>query len=328
MLNGPLAAAGDTVPASRSEAYEAASVAVLLCTRNGERYLAEQMASLEHQVHQKFQVFVSDDGSSDSTLSILEEHKKRWGEGRISLVSGPLKGFARNFLSVSCRSEVQADYYAWCDQDDIWGEDKLQKAVRWLAQIPADTPALYCSRTELINEAGQHIGFSPLFTKPANFRNALVQNIAGGNTMVFNQALMDLLREAGDSVPAVSHDWWAYMIVSGCGGRIFYDLTPSVLYRQHDANCVGTNKGVRESGKRIKQLLRGRYSVWMDSNMAALQSISHRFTPENQITLERFAQARKSRLMERVLGVRQAGVYRQTLMGNIGLAVATLISRV
>jgi glycosyltransferase involved in cell wall biosynthesis len=304
------------------------SVAVLLCTKNGEQYLADQMASLERQTFQNFKVFVSDDGSTDATIAMLDEYIDAWGHDRISVYEGPLKGFARNFLSISCRRIVEADYYAWCDQDDIWNNDKLENAVRKLSAVPCHEPALYCSRTELIDANGQHIGFSPFFTRPADFRNALVQNIAGGNTMVFNHALMSLLREAGDEVPAVSHDWWAYMIVSGCGGVILYDDVPSVRYRQHSANCVGANAGVFEKSKRIKQLLHGRFRFWMDQNLIALQAISHRFTSENVRALEKFGSARQSKFLGRMLGIQRAGIYRQTFMGNVGLTVAALMRRI
>lgn len=305
-----------------------ASVAVLLCTRNGERFLEEQISSIACQTHQDFKIYVSDDGSSDSTRAIVTAHVERLGHERIELAGGPVEGFVRNFLTVSCRPDVNADYYAWCDQDDIWHEDKLRIAVDWLASGDASVPALYCSRTELIDELGQSIGFSSFFSKPAKFQNALVQNIAGGNTMVFNQALMDLIREAGDRVPAASHDWWAYMIVSGCNGRIYYDETPTVLYRQHSLNCIGTNRGFLNNSKRAKELWRGRYQGWIDNNIISLQVISHRFTAENRTTLERFTKARKNRLFGRFWGFIGSGVYRQTLLGNLGLIVAVIMRRV
>lgn len=285
------------------------------------------MASIFRQTHQNFKVYISDDGSNDSTRAIVAAHIERWGHERIELVEGPQLGFARNFLSVSCRAGVEADYYAWCDQDDVWNEDKLKIAVDSLASGDASVPALYCSRTELIDEHGASIGFSPSFSKPAKFPNALVQNIAGGNTMVFNQALMDLIREAGDTVPVVSHDWWAYMIVSGCNGRIDYDLKPTVRYRQHSFNCIGSNRGVLNNSKRVRELLRGRFRSWIDNNIVCMQVISHQFTAENRRALEHFSEARKNGIFARVLGFKRSGIYRQTFMGNLGLIVAAIARR-
>lgn len=137
----------------------------------------------------------SDDGSQDSTLDILN----RFGleTNRIRIFQGPENGFCQNFLSLICNDPIEADYYALSDQDDIWHEDKLARAVATLSNISREIPALYCSRTKLVDERNLEMGLSPLFRRTTGFRNALVQNIAGGNTMVFNHAARKLIRKAG-----------------------------------------------------------------------------------------------------------------------------------
>ncbi len=304
------------------------SVAVLLCSYNGERFLKEQVDSIFSQQYENFRVYVSDDGSRDSTLQLVDEYRQAFGESRIDYVTGPGQGFARNFLSISCRADIQADYYSWCDQDDIWHPEKLARAIEKLSAVPEGVPALYCARTELVDQEGKHIGFSPDHSRSASFRNALVQNIAGGNTMVFNHALMKLLREAGSEIPIVSHDWWAYMIVTGCGGVVLYDAVPSVLYRQHGQNCVGSNAGLVPNLTRVRQLLKGRFRFWMDQNIEALQRVSHNFTAENQRILGQFSRARRASVFSRLLRLKRSGVYRQTLLGNLGLFIAALLGRV
>jgi hypothetical protein len=109
-----------------------------------------------------------------------------------------------------------------------------------------------------------------------------VQSIAGGNTMVFNRAARDLLRQAGENVEAVTHDWWAYMLVTSCGGAVHYDPYPTVRYRQHDANQFGSNVNPRAQLKRARLLLQGRFRGWVDANLRALQRVRHLMTPENQ----------------------------------------------
>src|SRR5690606_35735006 len=153
-----------------------------------------------------------DDGSEDNTRTILEAYKKKWGAERLSLRAGPTEGFVANFLSLTCRASIEADYYAYSDQDDIWDADKLERAVRWLETIPKDIPALYCSRTRLVDAEKNHIGFSPLFTAPPSFANALIQSVAGGNTMVFNNAAREILRQAGENVQVITHDSWPYVV--------------------------------------------------------------------------------------------------------------------
>lgn len=303
-------------------------VAILLCTYNGERFLPDQLDSFMSQDYSSWQVWASDDGSKDGTLAILKRYRQHWGYERLFIFDGPGKGSTANFLSLTCKSEINADYYAFSDQDDIWENNKLSKAVNWLNTISKDVPALYCSRTRLIDAAGQEMGYSPWFKKPPSFANALVQNIAGGNTMVINKAACDLIREAGKEVDAVVHDWWIYMVVSGCGGRVFYDSYASLRYRQHNENQIGMNSNWAARWVRIRMLLQGQYRHWNDRNILALQHCKHRLTAGNLPVFNQFCNARKRPLIPRISGFIQSGIYRQTLLGNLGLVIAAIINKI
>lgn len=149
-----------------------------MCTYNGQAFLAEQLDSFERQTHSNWTLMVSDDGSQDGTLSLLEDYGRRWGHARLGIMMGPKRGYAANFLSLTYRVD-DADFFAWSDQDDIWSEDKLEVALAWLRTVPTHVPALYCGRTQLISETGVHLGYSPRFRLAPGFGNALVQSIAG-----------------------------------------------------------------------------------------------------------------------------------------------------
>ena len=303
-------------------------VAILMCTMQAQRFLAEQLNSVATQTHPAWAIWASDDGSDDHTHAILEYYRSHWGQDRISIHAGPAEGSTANFLSLTCRADIDADCFAYADQDDIWESDKLERAVEWLRSVPADVPALYGSRTLLVDARNQHIGYSPLFHKEPSFRNAIVQNVAGGNTMVFNRAARDLLRRAGEeNVQAVTHDWWAYMVVTGCGGQVHYDPYPTVRYRQHENNLIGSNQGWMARAQRIKLLLQGRFKRWNDANLASLNEIRDLLTPENRDLLDNFTKARSGGVLQRVAGLRRTGVFRQTALGNIGLVIAAVINR-
>lgn len=311
----------------RDDQVHSATVAILLCTYYGQQYLREQLESFSAQSHSQWKVCASDDGSQDATYAILEEYQRKWGEDRLSLHAGPARGFVANFLAVTCEPSIQADFYAYADQDDVWEPDKLARALRWLAAVPKDTPALYCSRTRLVDAGNQDIGFSPLFTKPPSFSNALVQNIGGGNTMVFNNALRNLLCMAGDDLKLITHDWWVYLVVSGCGGKVFYDPYPSTRYRQHGKNLIGSNLSMGARLIRLRLLLQGRFRKWTEQNVSALQRIRSRLTPENRRLLDDFSSSRHRWLLPRLLGIRRCRIYRQTLLGNLGLFTAALLNK-
>jgi glycosyltransferase involved in cell wall biosynthesis len=304
------------------------AVAILLCTHQGQRFLEEQLDSFLNQTHTNWHIWASDDASDDHTKKILLKFQKKIGIERLSIIDGPNIGFCANFLSLACNTDIGADFYAYSDQDDYWKSDKLERAIKFLESVPSSKPALYCTRTELVHEDGKHIGFSPLFTKPANFKNALMQNVGGGNTMVFNEAARLLLIKAGARVQVVTHDWWAYQLISGAGGIVFYDSYPSLFYRQHGNNLVGMNATWAARLKRIKMLWQGRFKEWNSINIEELKKLDNILTPENIKTLDLFEQARSKPLLLRLIQMKKSGVYRQTLLGNLGLIAAAVFGKI
>jgi glycosyltransferase involved in cell wall biosynthesis len=113
------------------------SLAILLGTFQGQNFLARQLDTLAAQTYTDWALWVSDDRSSDGTLDILEAYRARWGNDKLVIRSGPAQGFRANFLALACNADIQADYYAFCDQDDLWDPDKLATALAWLTKVPA-----------------------------------------------------------------------------------------------------------------------------------------------------------------------------------------------
>lgn len=303
-------------------------VAILLCTYQGQAFLADQLASLGAQTHQNWTLFISDDGSRDGTLALIDDFRQKWGESRVHLLAGPRQGFVANFLSLTCHPEVRADYYAYADQDDIWDADKLERALAWLRTVDPSRPALYCSRTRLIDGVGQPIGESPQFNRSPAFANALVQNIAGGNTMVFNNPAMALMRTVGPQADVAAHDWLTYQVISGCGGEVHYDHRPSLQYRQHDGNLIGANRSFSARLSRVRQLAQGRLRDWNTRNLRALEPLHDHLSEDSRRRLNRFSQARQASLPGRISGLYRSGVYRQTTLGNLGLLAAAIFNKI
>lgn len=303
-----------------SELQEKGVVCVLLATFNGAAHLDEQLVSLEDQAYPNIDVIVSDDGSTDGTLDRLAEWRGRWSKGRFEIHAGPRCGFAENFRSLIVNLPDSCTYVAFCDQDDIWEADKLSRAISWLAKT--DGPCLFCSRTLAISEEGIPLKPSWLFTRPPSFSNALVQSIAGANTMVMNRAAAELVAEASRRTSFVSHDWWCYLVVSGAGGTVCFCPDPLVRYRQHTANQVGANIGLSGGLSRVRRLLRGQFRGWMEINLAGLMAIRDLLEPDAQRMVQAFEKARSGNAFNRVRQLRRTGVYRQTRRGTWFLYVA------
>jgi glycosyltransferase involved in cell wall biosynthesis len=302
---------------SARPANDRPKVTILLCTLNGERFLAEQLASLERQTFKNWELIASDDGSWDRTKSILLAFQKSFEPGRVEIIDGPRRGASANFLFLSCAENLVSEYYAFCDQDDVWDAAKLERAIDALERTDPGIPALYGSRTRLVDEAGNEIGFSPLFHRKPGFRSALVQSIAGGNTMVFNQKARELVMFCGADVDVPSHDWWLYQVTSACDGQVHYDGYPSVRYRQHGHNVIGSNMGWTAFMHRLHMVRQGRFRHWEDLNVAALTRLRPRMSAENRRIFDLFRKARHEPLLRRATIFAQSGVYRRILLGNL-----------
>ena len=112
------------------------SVLILMGTFNGEKYIREQLDSIAAQSHKNWRLVMSDDGSTDRTLEIARRWAEEVGEDRVDIVDGPRQGFAQNFLSMACDPSLNADFYAFCDQDDVWMPRKLEVALSHLVILP------------------------------------------------------------------------------------------------------------------------------------------------------------------------------------------------
>ncbi len=302
------------------------TVAILLCTYQGQKYIKDQLNSFISQTYKKWNLYVSDDNSFDKTLNITKKFKEKINDKRI-VYTGPSSGFAAHFFALTENEDIKADFYAWSDQDDIWRRHKLMRAVNWLRKQPKNHPAVFCSRTCLVDKNNKIIGFSPLFEKPKTFKNALVQNVGGGNTMVFNQKARELFLKVEKEFEIISHDWLMYQIVSGCGGRVFYDYSPLVRYRQHDSNVVGQNNTWKARYKRFRMILNGRYRYWNHQNIEILKSLKSELTPSNYKTLKIWITLRQSSLIKRIYLLKKSGIYRQTFFENITLYIAAFLGK-
>ncbi len=301
-------------------------VAILMGCYNGAKYIAEQLDSIESQVHTNWCLYASDDGSNDGTLEILRDYQRRWGEDRLVIINGPRQGFCVNFLSLASNPSVVADYYAFCDQDDVWLPEKLKVAVEVLARQDDSIPQVYGSRTIYTDIKLNRLGLSQAFVYPRSFRNAIVQSIAGANTMVFNQTAKSLLASIGP-VEVISHDWWLYIITQGAGGMLYFDLNSHILYRQHPEALIGANITIRGQLRRFIMLLRGVYRRWNDQNTKVLLGVRHLLEPHNAEILDEFARLRHSSLLHRIRMLSVCGLYRQGWHGGICLFVAALFKK-
>lgn len=302
-------------------------ITILLATYNGADFLNEQLSSFANQTWENIDLIASDDGSSDSSLEILDTWKKSWSKGSFQIMKGPRAGHSENFRYLIQAVSDKKTYVAFSDQDDIWHRDKLEVAISKLISMGEDTPAMYCSRTRLVDVDGNPTGLSPLFTNPPSFTNSLTQSLAGGNTIVFNSAAFSIVRESAMKTKFLHHDWWSYQVLMGAGGKVYYDPKPQIDYRQHQNNVFGKNTGHAAILRRISGLLSGQYSQWIDNNLLALEACHSLLTADNLSIVRRLQEARQRGGISCAIFLWKNDIKRQTRMANIGLYVSVLFRR-
>lgn len=297
-------------------------------TYDGMKFLRAQLASIWLQTVPRVDIHFSDDGSTDGTVEFLGEVVGGWNKGEVTVSQGPGDGFPENYRQMIVNAEPGYRAYAFSDQDDVWHYEKLQRAMDWLATVDPAKPALYCGRTRIVTHKGEPTGFSPLFSRKPSFQNAIVQSLAGGNTMVMNDAAREIIAESCRRTPFVTHDWWSYLVVSGAGGVVYYDEKPTVDYRQHDKNLIGANSSWRARMLRILLMAGGRFAVWNQQNSQALAKCDDLLNDNARQCLYEFDEIRRNKsVVNRTRMLGQSGIYRQTTMGQISLYGASILGK-
>lgn len=304
-------------------------ITVLLAICNGGTALLDQLNSYLQQDLKPTHILASDDGSDDGSPDLFDRFASRAETAGISCqrVSGPQRGATANFLSLLAQANPDSHYVALSDQDDIWLPDKLSDALL-LLDPHGDRPTLLGTRSWEWDSRRDQRQLSRAVPRPHDFRHALVQNFAGGNTMVLNRAALHLVQRALPRIrDAAVHDWWLYQLISGAGGRVILDPKPQILYRQHAGNQIGANNTLSSKLCRLGAMLNGTYRHWNDLNIAALEPNMDLLTPASQTILTQFIRNRQAPLRRRLQMLRQTGLRRKGAFNQASLWLAALLDR-
>ena len=249
------------------------SIVVLMSTYNGDKYLREQFDSLINQTLLPDKIVVRDDGSTDATLSIVEEYKNRFPK-MIDYYSGTNIGPAKSFWDLISNCD-EYDYYALCDQDDVWFNDKLEAAIKRLENEDNSIPLLYCSRFTLTDENLNPIdsNVSRLYDY-SDFAHSLLYHTAPGCTFVFNNiARKQILKYDVNKEYCVIHDAIIHKVVT-MFGKMILDNSSHIYYRQHGSNEIGMQaNGLNVFFGRINRFLTGKIRDYRSNTAKSLLKV-------------------------------------------------------
>lgn len=226
------------------------TVAILMSTYNGAKYLKDQLQSIINQSYSNWHLYIRDDGSSDETVEIIKSYAKK--DSRISIIHDTLGniGSVRSFFYLL--EQVDSNFYMFSDQDDYWKQDKIQKSIILLKQHNHKRKPI-CVYTNLQIVDDNLEGNELLLTKTwQDFPKLFFTNNLYGCTMLFNNFLKEKIKFDQLNYDNIYvHDWWL-ALVCAIFGEIYYLDEPTILYRQHYGNQIGaTSKNINVLIKRL-----------------------------------------------------------------------------
>ncbi|MBE5912901.1 MAG: glycosyltransferase [Pseudobutyrivibrio ruminis] len=201
-------------------------VNILISTYNGAQYIIEQIESLLNQTYEYIDIFIRDDGSTDNTLEVIGPYVE---SGKVKLVKGTNIGFGKSFLSL-LKESGDADYWAFCDQDDVWFPDKIKWAIDWFELQDNSKPLIYHSSYYLSDEVLSVTEKNKLWNYKYTFAKSLTEVIHMGFSIVINRTQRDLMLKA-DINNLTSHDHWAEVLAIKYG-YVYEDERIASIHRR------------------------------------------------------------------------------------------------
>lgn len=232
------------------------TVFILLASYNGERYLTDQLDSLIDQSYTNWKLIIRDDGSTDSTVAIINRYIER--DTRISLIENKsaIKGACTNFAALFdlAKNNGNVNYAMFCDQDDIWKSEKIEKYLAAMQTIEMEfksQPVLIYGNFELMTTNGDYMPGDYKLLPNLYLKNLLSFNYVYGCTVIMNRVLIEKIDRI--SADAENHDYWVALVASIY--KSMYIDEKLLRYRQHSNNTSGNVAGNNSFSARLKRNL-------------------------------------------------------------------------
>ncbi|OOX89575.1 hypothetical protein BOQ00_03425 [Campylobacter coli] len=223
------------------------TIAVILATYNGEKYLKQQIESILDQTYKNIKIYIGDDCSKDGTIDIIRAYKNLYPDKITYYQNETNIGFVKNFEKLL--QNAKEDYIAFSDQDDVWLPSKLEEQINKIKEIEkkSNLPIMCHSDLIMIDEnqkilCNSFFSFKKYKLKPEkDLGHILGPCGVMGNTMMINRALKDIILPFPEGIDF--HDYYIAVICELFGKRVtFYE--PFVLYRIHQDNTSNSKKNI------------------------------------------------------------------------------------
>jgi len=296
-------------------------VSILLATYNGAKYLKEQLDSLYAQTNSNIEIIARDDRSSDNTIEILKSHDVKLLTRKENLAA---KGSFAELLSYAV-ANCESDYFMFCDQDDVWESDKVEKTLAKMQELEqefSNIPLLVHTDLKVVDEHLHTIGasmwaYENIDPSKNSLNRLLIHNTITGCTMMINRKLAQKCLPIPNG--AIMHDWWIGLVASSFG-KIAYIDQSTIQYRQHSKNDTGTRKySLGYIFDRFKKL----GNIDIDKNIIQanffLESFDDELKSSDKNMLKDFAIIKDKSYLKRVYILFKHDIFKHGFFRNLGL---------
>jgi rhamnosyltransferase len=222
-------------------------VNILMSTYNGEKFVAEQIESIQKQTFKDWNLIIRDDGSKDRTCEIIDSFVSK--DARIRLIKAENVGVIDSFYKLVKMDS--ADFYFFADQDDYWLPEKIEIILKEAQKQDNKQPIMYYTDLK-VTDKNLTVTSESMIRSQSDHANTqlveeLTENTVTGGASMINHALAKLWQTT-DNI--IMHDWYLGVLASAVGELVYIDQ-PTHLYRQHESNVLGA----RTLSKRMKKWL-------------------------------------------------------------------------
>ncbi len=217
------------------------SIGVVLAAYNGDRYIRKQLDSILSQDQKVDELLIIDDGSTDGTRAILREYEARYKGVRLVFNDRNMGSPAVFFYGLSLS---RSDYILFCDQDDIWFDDKVSTQLFMVKDREKRNNYVCCFHNAKLIDSNDNIledsywKYRKLDPKGYGLKKSLTRNIMTGCTMMINRSLANIINEKVLSYDGILfHDHFISLVAYSLATVVAIDR-PLMYYRNHSASVT------------------------------------------------------------------------------------------
>ena len=301
-------------------------VLVLLATYNGSKYIRQMIDSVLTQDYNALHIVLSDDGSSDGTVEILEEYACKYPNKITHYRSGQRFGNAQDhFMHLLCQFH-DTPYIMFCDQDDYWHPDKVRKTLNKMQEVEeSGKPAMVHTDLRVVDGNlalmdASFMHFSKLQGDRLALNQLLVQNVVTGCTMMLNRKLAILATENIPTGSIAMHDWWIALLAATCGTVGYLDES-TIDYRQHGNNSVGA-KSARSLSQILNKLHNNKIRTRMINSFCQAETFLACFdsalSPQDAAVIRAYADLKNANWLQRKFAYATHHFWMDGLLKKVG----------